>query len=123
MAEVSATPPDLAECGTFKDYKMQVEAWQEVVDIDVKKRGIVLALSLPEEKTKFGKAIKSSVFKSCSLDTMKKETGVKSVLEALDEIIGEDETTATIAKFRELEKKRTRNVHRERSMTEGRYHW
>ena len=104
MAKVSATPPDLAECGTFKDYKMQVEAWQEVVDIDVKKRGIVLALSLPEEKTKFGKAIKSSVFKSCSLDTMKKETGVKSVLEALDEIIGEDETTATIAKFRELEK-------------------
>merc|ERR1711876_39429 len=79
--------PLLQKAKTYELWKKQVNIWLELTDMKEEKRGMTIALALPEE-CDFGKNINSSVLEHVSLTDMKKKEGHKKVLEYLDEILG-----------------------------------
>ena len=47
-------PPDLGKCRTYERYRQELKAWQKVTDIPKTKKGIDIALSLPQDSGESG---------------------------------------------------------------------
>ncbi len=69
-------PPDLSKT-TYERYVLELKAWEQVTDVAHKKRGVVVALSLPHSHD--GVQIRDQVFDQMDL----KELGAKGGLEKL----------------------------------------
>ena len=93
--------PLLQNAKTYEIWKKQIELWLEVTDVAKTKRGITIALSLPEECS-FGKNIASSVLEKVSTNDMKKDEGYKYVLKHLDEMLAKDLTVDKFDRFKDF---------------------
>ena len=80
--------------------KLQLEAWEELTDLSPKKRGIFIALNLPDnDETK----IKEKVFESLSLDKLKNEQGLKALIGFMDKYLKKDSLEESWTRFEQFE--------------------
>ena len=70
-------PPVFTELKPYSRWVDEVRAWEALTDLDKKKRGIAIALSLPEE----GKAsIRDKVFNQLTVAELNDDEGVNKLV-------------------------------------------
>jgi hypothetical protein len=88
-------PPIFNKSKSYELYKQELLAWSEITDLDNKKRGVAIALTLPEDDES---KIQEKVFDQIKLDDLKKDTGFNTLLEFLDKHLAD-----SLEKFEEFE--------------------
>ena len=97
---VKLNPPLLHKCKNYASYKVELEGWETITDLDKKKRGMFIALSLPnEEEDKDNTGIREKVFEQLNKEDLGKEDGLKTLKEFLDLHLGKDEMSDMLEKF------------------------
>ncbi|CAG2239162.1 unnamed protein product [Mytilus edulis] len=92
--------PSFNKSKSYELYKQELLAWSEITDLDKKKRGIAVALSLPEDdETK----IREKVFDQIVLDDLKKDTGLNTLVDFLDKHLAKDDLADSLEKFEDFE--------------------
>ena len=95
----SIDPPTLRS-DSYELYKQELLAWGEVTDLRKEKQGVVIALSLPKnDKTQ----IREKVFDQLSIDDLKKEDGLDTLIAFLDKHLKKDDLADSLEKFGEYE--------------------
>ena len=92
-------PPDF-KSKSYERYKRELEAWKQVTDVDKKKQGIAIALSLPEEHES---GIREKVFDEIDLGVLNADDGLAKLVEFLDQKLGKDELSDSLEKFEDFE--------------------
>lgn len=85
---------------TYELFKQELLAWKEVTELDKKKQGVAIALSLPENDES---QIREKVFDQLNLEDLKKETGLKTLIEFLDKHLAKDDLADSLEKFEDFE--------------------
>ena len=94
-------PPSYnAKVKSYERYKQELLAWKEITELDKKKQGVVIALSLPEDDES---KIREKVFDQISLDDLKKESGLDTLVTFLDSHLAKDDLADSLAKFEDFE--------------------
>ena len=93
-------PPIFSKSKSYELNKQELLAWSEITDLDKKKRGVTIALTLPENDES---KIREKVFDQIKLDDLKKDTGFNTLLEFLDKHLAKDDLADSLEKFEEFE--------------------
>ena len=93
-------PPDLKKSKTYERFKQELLAWRIVTDIDKKKQGIAVALSLPQDEET---QIREQVFDELDLDKLNQNDGLDELIKFLDEKLGKDDLADCLEKFEDFE--------------------
>ena len=96
-------PPQYSKAKGYAHYKLELLAWKEVTDIKKEKKGIVVALSLPENDET---GIRERVFDEVDLTDLKRENGLEILTTYLDKHLGKDDLADCLEKFEEFEEYR-----------------
>ena len=92
-------PPTLGS-EPYEMYKQELLAWREVTDLRKEKQGIVIALSLSKnDKTQ----IREKVFDQISIEDLKKEDGLDTLIGFLDKHLKKDDLADSLEKFGDFE--------------------
>jgi len=92
-------PPAL-KSKAYEGYKQELLAWREVTELEKKKQGVAIALTLPEDhKT----GIREKVFDQIKLDDLKKDDGLDTLITFMDKHLGKDDLTDSLEKFEDFE--------------------
>ena len=94
-------PPDF-KSKSYERYKRELEAWKQITEVDKKKQGIAIALSLPEEHES-GTCIREKVFDEIDLNVLNADDGLAKLLVFLDQKLGKDELSDSLEKFEDFE--------------------
>ena len=89
-----------AKVKSYERYKQELLAWSEITELDVKKQGVVIALSLPEDDES---KIREKVFDQISLDDLKEDTGLNTLITFMDKHLAKDDLADSLAKFEDFE--------------------
>ena len=92
MAHRYKSPPEMRDGLLYSDWKKEVTIWTSVTDLDSKKQGGALFLSLS------GKA-RDNVRAEVTPDDMKSDTGVTKITECLDKLFLQDKTESAFVTF------------------------
>ena len=90
MAKITILPPDLNNCKSYENFKLEVNGWSSLTDLAEEKQGLCVALHLPNE-SKFGKDLKDKVLENISLEELKSREGLTKLFQFLDKEIGKDD--------------------------------
>ena len=93
-------PPDLNKCINYESYKNELLAWESATDVDKKKRGVAVALSLPVDHPL---DIRSKVFSEIATADLNKDDGLKTLIAFLDQELKKDDLTDAIEKWEDFE--------------------
>lgn len=93
-------PPYYNKEKGYERYKQELRAWQLVTDIKEEKRGIVVALSLPESDDS---GIRERVFDEITLADLNKKEGLDKLIEYMDKKLGKDDLADCLEKFEDFE--------------------
>ena len=74
--------------------------WKELTELAKEKRGVSIALTLPEEDES---KILEKVIDQIKLDDLKKETGLETPIVFLDKYLAKDDLPDSLTKFEEFE--------------------
>jgi hypothetical protein len=89
-----------SEVKSYERYKQELLAWNEITELPAAKRGIAIALSLPEgDKTR----IREKVWDEITLDKLKVDGGFKELTNFMDLKLGKDELEDSLEKFESFE--------------------
>ena len=91
-------PPILGE--NFERYKQELEAWKLITDVEKKKQGIAIALTLPDDHPS---GIRGKVFEEIKLTELEKDTGLDCLIKFMSKYLGKDDITDQYQKFAEFE--------------------
>lgn len=92
-------PPSLRS-KPYELYRQELLAWREVTELRKEKQGVAIALSLPEnDKTQ----IRETVFEQISIEDLKMENGLDTLITFLDEHLKKDDLADSLEKFEEFE--------------------
>ena len=80
------TPPKFSENKPYSRWVDEIKVWQTVTELEPKKQGPAIALSLPEDST-----VRDKVFSELGVDILNSDDGVKQLLLYLDKIYKQDE--------------------------------
>jgi len=94
------SPPTYKKGKSYELYKQELLAWAEVTDLHVNKRGVAIALSLPEDDES---AIREKVFNQLSLDELKADDGLNKLITFLDKHLAKDDLSDSLEKFEDFE--------------------
>ena len=94
--------PLLNKARSYETWKKEIELWCEITEIKVEKRGITIALALPDEECQFGKDIKSEVLDNVTSAMLKAVEGPVHIIDYLDKILGKDQTVDRFHRFKEF---------------------
>ena len=72
-------PPSVSQ--SYELYHQELLAWKEITDLDNKKQGVAITLTLPEDDER---QIREKVFDQLSLADLKNKDGLTKLLEFLD---------------------------------------
>ena len=98
MAAMKLNPPVFNSSEkTFERWKVEVQMWSEITDLEKKKMGIAVALSLPENES-----VRAQVMESVPLDDLKKEDGLSTLLNFMEKTLGKDDMEDSLAKYEEF---------------------
>ena len=96
MAYNNKNPPKFDETISYENWKNDIAIWQELTDLDKSKQALAIHLSLS------GKARQAS--SELGVDVLKNETGVKTLLNKLDEVYLVEKSRRQFSAFQELYK-------------------
>lgn len=99
---VKIKPPEFKE-KNYERYRVELEAWREITDLAKSKQGIAIALSLPEDSEQ---GIREKVFDELSIDDLKTDTGLDTLLAFLDTKLKKDDLADMWDKFDDFEEYR-----------------
>ena len=88
--------PVLTSDKSYERYRLELNCWLKLDLMDVKKQGLAIALSLPDNHAS---KIKDKVFNQLQLDDLAKSDGVTKILALLDKHLGKDELSDQYDKF------------------------
>ena len=94
MAGNLKSPPKFEEGSSYETWKKDVRLWTKLTDLDKKKQGIAVYLSLTGQAR--------SIVSEVSEDDFCKETGVDTVLEKLDSLFLADKSLRQFSAFNKL---------------------
>lgn len=90
-------PPEFNSSGKpYERYIEEVKAWELVTDLHKDKKGLALALSLPEHDPS---GIRDKVFNEVKLENIKGENGVKTLITFMDKLFKKDDLSDTYEKY------------------------
>lgn len=92
MAHSYKSPPEMREGLSFEDWKKELSIWCAFTDLDKKRRGGAVFLTLS------GKA-RETVLADVSLDRINSENGVKNITSALDKLYEQDKAESAYKAF------------------------
>ena len=92
-------PPNLRS-KPYELYKQELLAWREVTELRKEKQGVAIALSLPENDKN---QIREKVFEQISIEDLKKEDGLDTLIAFLDAHLKKDDLADGLEKFEEFE--------------------
>ena len=92
--------PVLKKDKSYSLFKLEVEAWEEVTELPKKKQGLVVALNLPEDDDL---CLKGKVLEEVTIANLKKDDGLKTLMDFLDKHLCKDELEDSLEKFSEFE--------------------
>ena len=90
--------PQYNSLKSYELYKQELLAWKEITELAKEKRGVAIALTLPEEDES---KIREKVFDQIKLDDLKKET--ETLIAFLDKHLAKDDLADSLTKFEEFE--------------------
>ena len=96
---LTINPPGLAS-KSYELYKQELLAWREVTEVCRSKQGIVIALTLPNE-VPF--KVKENVLNNLSLDELKRENGLDTLIQYLDVYLEKDDLSDRFEKYEDFE--------------------
>ena len=96
---MTINPPCLAS-KSYELYKQELLAWREVTEVCRSKQGIVIALTLPNEEPF---KVRENVFYNLSLDELKRENGLDTLIQYLDVYLEKDELSDRFEKYEDFE--------------------
>lgn len=109
-------PPVFATHKPYSRWVEELKAWETLTDLDVKKRGLAVALSLPEEGQN---SIRDKVFNELSTAVLNADDGVKQLITFMDNIFKKDELSEAYEIYTEFDRfKRTSGMAMEEYVTE-----
>lgn len=94
-------PPVFTTQKPYSRWVDEIKAWQALTDLDVKKRGIAIALSLPEEGQN---SIRDKVFSELTVDVLNADNGVEKLIEFMDKIFKKDELSEAYEAYTEFDR-------------------
>ena len=92
MASSYKNPPSLEEGKSYEQWKTEVNMWKRVTDLERRKRGLALALSLQ------GKAREIAV--KINIDTLNVDDGVDNLIAELDKVFEKDKKDQAYSAYR-----------------------
>lgn len=93
-------PPALTKGKSYELYKQELLAWNEITDLHKTKRGVAIALTLPESDKH---RIREKVFDQIDIEDLKKENGFQTLVTFLDKHLEKDDLVDSLEKFEEFE--------------------
>ncbi|CAG2190172.1 unnamed protein product [Mytilus edulis] len=100
-------PPVFTEQKPYSRWIDEIKAWKALTDLDKKKMGIAIALSLPEEGLN---SIRDKVFSDLSLEALNADDGVDKLIELMDKIFKKDELRQAYEAYSEFDRFRRSKV-------------
>ncbi|VDI80195.1 Hypothetical predicted protein [Mytilus galloprovincialis] len=100
-------PPVFTEQKPYSRWIDEIKAWKALTDLDKKKMGIAIALSLPEEGLN---SIRDKVFSDLSLEALSADDGVDKLIELMDKIFKKDELRQAYEAYSEFDRFRRSKV-------------
>ena len=94
-------PPVFTTQKPYSRWVDEIKAWQALTDLDVKKRGIAIALSLPEDGQN---SIRDKVFSELTVDVLNADDGVEKLIEFMDKIFKKDELSEAYEAYTEFDR-------------------
>lgn len=91
-------PPELME-KNYERYKQELLFWNEITSLEQSKRGIAVALSLPEKSSSETKNIREKVFSQLSIEVLKQDDGLQTLIAFLDKCLAKDKLVDSLEKF------------------------
>ena len=88
MAKNFQKPPAFGEDKPYSRYVEELRGWTYITDVEKKKQGMAIALSLPEDDKN---QIRDKVFNEIDMDLLKDEDGVETIIKFLDDVFKKDE--------------------------------
>ena len=108
MASVSyKVPPVFTANKPYSRWVDEVKAWEVLTDLEAKKRGIAIALSLPEEGQN---SIRDKVFSELTVDVLNADDGVGRLITFMDKIFKKDELSEAYEAYTEFDRFRRSKV-------------
>ena len=92
MASNGCKPPNMHEGLPYGEWKKELEIWADFTDLDSKRKGGALFLTLT------GKA-REAVLAGVTRDKIKSDTGLEEILKCLDELYEKDKSQCAFAAF------------------------
>ena len=114
-------PPSYSSGKSYERFKQELLAWREITELSKNKQGIAVALSLPEDDEN---KIKDKVFDQISLDELKAEDGLYTLIAFLDKHLGKDDLADSIEKFEDFDdfkRKEGQTIHEFIAMFDSKY--
>ncbi|CAG2223740.1 unnamed protein product [Mytilus edulis] len=109
-------PPVFTEQKPYSRWIDEIKAWKALTDLDKKKMGIAIALSLPEEGLN---SIRDKVFSDLSLEALNADDGVDKLIEFMDKIFKKDELSEAYEAYSEFDRfRRSKVISMEEYVTE-----
>ena len=93
--------PLFSEGKSYDLYKQELSAWREITDLNKSKQALAVALSLPESDKLNN--LKSQLFDKHSIDDLKKDEGLDTVIAFLDSHLGKDDLADSFCRYGEFE--------------------
>ena len=93
------TPPVFSDNKPYTRWVDEVQVWQTVTELEIKKQGPAIALSLPEESS-----IRDKVFSELGVDKLHTDDGVKTLINFLDKIYKQDELSAAYEVYTQFDR-------------------
>lgn len=100
-------PPVFTTQKPYSRWIDEIKAWQALTDLDIKKRGIAIALSLPEEGQN---SVRDKVFSELSVDVLNADDGVDKLIQFMDTIFKKDELSEAYEAYTEFDRFRRSKV-------------
>ena len=95
MAQLNPkTPPLLSDPEGYSNWRADLEIWEIFTDLEKKKRGPAVFLSLTGQAREYVRAL--------GAEEVGKETGIKSIIEQLDKIFLKDSDTRAYIAFKKF---------------------
>ena len=94
-------PPVFTAQKPYSPWVNEIKAWQALTDLDKKKRGIAIALSLPEEGQN---SFRDKVFSELTVEVLNADDGVEKLILFMDKIFKKDELSEAYEAYMEFDR-------------------
>ena len=100
QVKVNMDVPLLDECPTFEQYDQMIEMWVDTTDIDKRKLGSILFMSIPVDSTKYGDDLRQDLFDNVNTKELTNNVnGVSMIMTYLRKRVGRNKREAMIETF------------------------